>query len=246
MGGPPGKGSPSSRATLSNASPAASSTVAPNSVTRSPPTCGTSSRDECPPDTSRATHGSSSGPCSSRSTATCADRWLTPYSGFPRASANALAAATPTSSAPASPGPAVTATASTSCAVTPAVSKALRRVGTIACRCARLATSGTTPPKRACSSTLLAIASASSVVPRTRPIPVSSQDVSKPSTSGSSEVDTHHHRIHPAEGVVAAASADLDPAVCGVERLSRVVVGAHLQERLGRSAVSGFGHEIVD
>ena len=42
-------------------------------------------------------------------------------------------------------------------------------VGTIASRWARLATSGTTPPKRACSSTLLAIASTSSVSPRTMP-----------------------------------------------------------------------------
>ena len=39
-----------------------------------------------------------------------------------------------------------------------------RSSGTIASRCARLATSGTTPPKRACSSTLLATASTSSVL----------------------------------------------------------------------------------
>ncbi len=58
-------------------------------------------------------------------------------------------------------------------------------VGTIASRWARLATSGTTPPKRACSSTLLATASASNVCPRTMPTPVSSQEVSIPSTSGS-------------------------------------------------------------
>ena len=58
-------------------------------------------------------------------------------------------------------------------------------VGTIASRCARLATSGTTPPNRACSSTLLATASASSVWPRTMPTPVSSHDVSMPRTRGS-------------------------------------------------------------
>ena len=62
-------------------------------------------------------------------------------------------------------------------------------VGTIASRCAREATSGTTPPKRACSSTLDAMASASSVVPRTMPTPVSSQEVSMPRTSGSSAID---------------------------------------------------------
>ena len=48
---------------------------------------GTSSREECPPDTSSAMAGAGSGPCSSWSTATCAARWLTPYSGLPRASA---------------------------------------------------------------------------------------------------------------------------------------------------------------
>ena len=58
-------------------------------------------------------------------------------------------------------------------------------VGTIASRWAREATSGTTPPKRACSSTLEATASASRVWPRTMPTPVSSQEVSMPSTSGS-------------------------------------------------------------
>ena len=69
---------------------------------------------------------------------------------------------------------------------TPALARARSMVGTMADRWARLATSGTTPPKRACSSTLLAMASASSVVPRTMPTPVSSHDVSMPSTSGSS------------------------------------------------------------
>ena len=68
-------------------------------------------------------------------------------------SARALAAATPTRSAPARPGPAVTAIASTSCSATPAVAHARWSVGTIASRWARDATSGTTPPNRACSST---------------------------------------------------------------------------------------------
>ena len=68
----------------------------------------------------------------------------------------------------------------------PAVSQARSMVGTIASRWARLATSGTTPPKRACSSTLLATASASRVWPRTMPTPVSSHEVSMPSTRGPS------------------------------------------------------------
>ena len=59
--------------------------------------------------------------------------------------------------------------ASTSSRRTPAVSAARSSVGTIASRCAREATSGTTPPNRACSSTELATASASSVVPRHDP-----------------------------------------------------------------------------
>ena len=68
----------------------------------------------------------------------------------------------PTSSAPDSPGPAVTAIASTSVSLTPAVASARSTAGTIASRCARLATSGTTPPNLACSATLDATASASS------------------------------------------------------------------------------------
>ena len=183
IGGPPGKGMPSTRATLSYASPAASSMVAPSGMT-SWATSGTSSSEECPPETSRATAGDGSVPCSSWSTAMWAARWLTPYSGLPSARAYALAAATPTSRAPASPGPAVTATASISSGRTPAVAMARSKVGTIASRCARLATSGTTPPNRACSSTLEATESASRSCPRTSPIPVSSQDVSMPSTSG--------------------------------------------------------------
>src|ERR1017187_152934 len=81
----------------------------------------------------------------------CAARWFTANSGLPKARAYALAAQTPTSSAPVSPGPAVTAIASTSARVTPAVASARSTAGTMASRCARLATSGTTPPHRACS-----------------------------------------------------------------------------------------------
>ena len=77
MYGPPGNGSPSSRATLSNASPAASSMVAPSGSTP-PVTSSTRSRLEWPPLTSIARQGSGSGPCSSWSTATWEARWLTP------------------------------------------------------------------------------------------------------------------------------------------------------------------------
>ena len=59
--------------------------VAPSGVT-GPARSGTSSRLEWPPETSKARHGGS-GPCSSVSTATCADRWFTPYSGTSQAAA---------------------------------------------------------------------------------------------------------------------------------------------------------------
>src|ERR1700759_4227950 len=68
--------------------------VAPSGST-SPVASATRSRLEWPPLTSRARHGAGSGPCSSWSTATWAARWLTPYSGLFRGSAEALAAATP-------------------------------------------------------------------------------------------------------------------------------------------------------
>src|SRR5882762_2052955 len=65
----------------------------------------------------------------------------------PPAYASALAYTTPTSSAPTSPGPAVTATASTAETRTPASTSARSTVAGSAARCARLASSGTTPPK---------------------------------------------------------------------------------------------------
>src|SRR5215213_6159798 len=197
--------------------------------------------------------GSGSGPCSSSSTATCAAKWLTPYNGLPSATASALAAATPTSSAPARPGPLVTASASTSDSRTPASRQARSTVGAIASRCARLATSGTTPPNRACSSTLLAMASASRVSPRTMPTPVSSHDVSIPSTSGSSGTATsllqrraQHERVDVPRLVVAAARAhDGVPAVL-VERECRLVVGAHLEHDGCRATADCAALELVE
>src|SRR3954454_23409767 len=270
MGGPPGNGSPSTRATLSKASPAASSMVRPRDCT-SRARSGTSSSELCPPETSSAIEGSASGPCWSSSTATCAARWFTPYSGLSRASAYALAAATPTSSAPVSPGPEVTATASTSPAVTPASASARCTVGTIASRCARDAISGTTPPKRSCSSIDVASASASRVRPRTSPIPVSSHEVSNPRTRGSLDVivrsrgalrsslvprcdasapvrsrllPLHHDRIGAAGLVVAAPPADLGEPPPPVEPVRHLVVGPHLEQHHGAAPV-GLGEQRV-
>ena len=163
MYGPPGNGSPSTRATLSNASPAASSTVAPSDCT-SPVTSGTSNNDEWPPDTSKAMHGS---------------RQRTMFEDVDRDMCGEMIHA-------------VQRLAQSKCVRLRRrdtdeqrarqtwarrhrdrvdVTRVRHRprcsarciAGTIASRCARLATSGTTPPKRACSSTLLAIALASSV-----------------------------------------------------------------------------------
>ena len=78
MCGPPGNGSPSSRATLSKASPAASSMVAPSGSTPGGHVVDPQQRRSARRETSSARHGSGSGPCSSWSTATCAARWLTP------------------------------------------------------------------------------------------------------------------------------------------------------------------------
>src|SRR5450432_1923920 len=110
----------------------------------------------------------------------------------------------------------------------------------IASRCARLATSGTTPPNLACSSTLLAIAFASNVVPRTMPTPVSSHDVSMPSTNGSSvtgatcrcplgdvdagEVEYHEHGVGATGLVVALAKAHLHKAEPLIQPLGTLVV----------------------
>src|SRR3954471_12356889 len=253
MGGPPGNGSPSTRATLSKASPAASSTVRPSDCT-SRARSGTSRSELCPPETSSAIEGSASGPCWSSSTATCAARWLTPYSGTSRASAYAFAAATPTSRAPVSPGPEVTATASTSSALTPASASARCTVGTIASRCAREAISGTTPPNRSCSAIEVASASASRVCPRTSPTPVSSQEVSNPSTSGWSGTATsqgadalapHDDGVGTAGLVVPASPADLGESAPLVEPLRGLVVGAHLQQH-DRTALVGLGEQRIE
>src|SRR4051794_37481495 len=136
----------------------------------------------------------------------------------------------------------------------PALSHARLTVGVIASRCAREATSGTTPPNRACSSTLEAIASASSVRPRTMPTPVSSQEVSIPRIRGSSRiyasrgpeteaehtlagpapriaaVPAHHDRVRPRRLVVTLPHAHLGEAEAFVELAGPVVAGAHLQE----------------
>ncbi len=184
MAGPPGYGSPKTRATLSKHSPAASSRVSPRCRIGSRARSRTSSSEVCPPETISTTHGSGSGPCARVSAATCPARWCTPYSGTPIAYARPLAPASPTCNAPERPGPVVTATASMPDSRRPARESASRTTGPKACRWARAAISGTTPPNRACSSMLDATACPSSRPPDTMPAPVSSHDDSIPSTTG--------------------------------------------------------------
>src|SRR4051812_8438288 len=126
---------------------------------------------------------------------------------------------------------------SRSLALTPACFSARSMVGTIASRWAREATSGTTPPNLACSSTLEATASASRVCPRTMPTPVSSQEVSIPRTNGSSgmaailarRVEAHHDGVGPVP-VVAPSPVDRLEPLRLVERERHLVRGADLEQ----------------
>ena len=128
MGGPPGNGSPSTLATLSNASPAASSMVAPSGTTSAPGrarAAATSGRRRRAarspaPAAGRAQAGRRrrARPGGSRRTAACRRRARTPWPRRPR----------PAALRP-GPGPAVTAIASTSASRTPAVASARSTVG---------------------------------------------------------------------------------------------------------------------
>src|SRR5262245_31222402 len=72
--------------------------------------------------------------------------WFTAISGTPLARLSDFAYVNPTSSDPTSPGPTVAAIAASDRSSTPADSSASRTTGTIARRCSRDASSGTTPP----------------------------------------------------------------------------------------------------
>src|SRR5437899_2250929 len=100
---------------------------------------------------------------------------------MPWHNATALAALTPTSSEPASPGPEQAATAPMSPRSRPASTSAWAMTGLISSRWARLAISGTTPPKRAWRSPWLATTDDRRLAPSsTTPTAVSSHDVSIP------------------------------------------------------------------
>ena len=72
--------------------------------------------------------------------------WLTAISGTPLAKLSDLAYVRPTSSEPTRPGPTVAAMAARSSRRVPDSASALRTTGTMARRCSRDASSGTTPP----------------------------------------------------------------------------------------------------
>src|SRR5690349_1087157 len=119
---------------------------------------------------------------------------------------------------------------------TPDASSARRMVGTMASRWAREATSGTTPPKRACSSTLEATSSASSSSEpsgpsRTMPKPVSSHELSIPRIKRSDTLcgPSHRVRVGTRRLVVAAAHAEMLEAVRQVHGDRGLVVRADLE-----------------
>jgi hypothetical protein len=111
---------------------------------------------QCPPETSSAVWGNGTSPPARKTLARCPSRWFTLTRGTPQPRASDLAVAIPTSSAPTSPGPDVTATALRSGPVTPASARACSTMEVIISTWARLASSGTTPPKAACRSIWLA------------------------------------------------------------------------------------------
>ena len=103
MTGPPGYPSPRRRATLSYASPAASSTVWPSSRYRASPSTDDEHRVAARDDEHRERQLARPGSWS-HAACRCASRWFTPTYGTSSVSAIAFAALTPTSSAPARPG----------------------------------------------------------------------------------------------------------------------------------------------
>ena len=171
MCGPPGNGRPSSRATLSKASPAASSMVEPSGSTDAV-TSPTRSSEEWPPETSIARHGSGSGSVLELVDGHVRGEVVHAVQRLVEAEGQRLRGGdTDQQRAGQARAGGHGDRVDVRRATTPAVSQARSIVGTIASRWARDATSGTTPPNRACSSTEEATASASRVCPRTMPDP---------------------------------------------------------------------------
>src|SRR5262245_49980342 len=102
----------------------------------------------------------------------------------------------------------VTATASTAESGTPAWSSALSTTGPIARRCARLASSGTTPPNTWCTSCdrITRLASSGFLSPTSTAAEVSSHEVSIPSTTSATIPPLYHRRVRRGAGIYARRS----------------------------------------
>src|SRR5256712_864020 len=205
MCAPPGYGRPSSLATLSKASPAASSRVWPRA--RYSPGARTSYSEVWPPETTRPSQGGAGARSESSTAIRCPSMWLTPTSGILAAAASDFATWTPTSRAPTRPGPRVTAIPSRLRSSHPAFLSASSRTGSTRCRWSREASSGTTPPHFSWTSVCVWTTSDSTLPRRPSPVSttaaaVSSQLVSRPRTrmwragvTLSSEVRENHLHV---------------------------------------------------
>src|SRR5690625_2761341 len=152
-------------------------------------------------------------------------------------------------SAPASPGPAVTAIASMSSMVNSASFRAASRTGKNSVTCARAAISGMTPPKATCSSMDEATWWASGLVPATMPMPVSSHEVSIPTTMGTGilllaercgagwagvdEAFAHDPGVDTTR-IVPGAGVDVAESVVGIKLLGHGVVGPEVRQSGGQ------------
>ena len=180
IAGPPGNPIPRKRATLSNASPAASSMVSPTVLYS--PQARACTIWVCPRRQGTRSLAVRMGVLQSG----CEEMPLHVVDAderFVHRPGESLAVRrSPTINAPTRPGPLVAATASTSSWWIPASRRARWVRERIASTCARAATSGTTPPNRACSSTCDDITLESITPSRTTPTAVSSHEVSNPIT----------------------------------------------------------------
>src|SRR5438552_10332328 len=174
----------------------------------------------------------------------CPSMWCTPMSARSPAYARAFAYTTPTSSAPTRPGPAVTATASTAPQLTPASSRARSTTAGRAARCARLASSGTTPPNTLCTSCDRMMRLASSGRPRsptTTAAEVSSHEVSMPRTTSATApaLALQRYGVGDRAGVDAGGRLDGEPRVAG--RPARAHEVRHDAEAVAREALDPGG-----
>src|SRR2546427_59957 len=266
MCAPPGYGRPSSLATLSKASPAASSRVWPRA--RYSPGARTSYSEVWPPETTRPSQGGTGARSESSTAIRCPSMWLTPTSGILAAAASDFATWTPTSRAPTRPGPRVTAIPSRLRSPHPAFLSASSRTGSTRCRWSREASSGTTPPHFSWTSVCVWTTSDSTLPRRPSPVSttaaaVSSQLVSRPRTrmwragvTLSSEVrENHLHVLREFAGglelekpSISLARVRLPPQrmVGGAEqqlraRAARVEAGGGLERVGGGSRPGGLG-----